>query len=100
MGTGLSMEIPVGWRGDIYSRSGLAANGVVVANSPGKIDSDYRGEIKVILHNNRTTNVVGIEVGDRIAQLEVAPTYDLDFEEVGSLTESDRGGDGLGSTGK
>ena len=98
--TGLAMEIPEGWRGDIYSRSGLSSNGVVVANSPGKIDSDYRGEIKVLLHNNRATNVVGIEAGDRIAQFELAPTYDLEFEEVTDLSESDRGDRGLGSTGK
>ncbi len=50
VGTGLAMEIPRYWKGDIYSRSGLASRGVVVANAPGKIDSDYRGEIKVILH--------------------------------------------------
>tara|TARA_R110000824_G_C15078004_1_gene664077 strand:+ start:240 stop:668 length:429 start_codon:yes stop_codon:yes gene_type:complete len=98
--TGLAMEIPIGWRGDIYSRSGLASNGVVVANSPGKIDSDYRGEIKVLLHNNRATNIVGIEAGDRIAQFEVAPVYDLEFEEVTELEPSERGEKGLGSTGK
>ena len=98
--TGLSMEIPEGWRGDIYSRSGLALNGVVVANSPGKIDSDYRGEIKVILHNNRAAQVVGIEAGDSIAQLELAPTYTLEFEETTDLSDTERGEKGLGSTGK
>ena len=101
VGTGLSMEIPPGWKGEVYSRSGLASKGIVVANSPGKIDSDYRGEIKVILHNNRNTDLVGILTGDRIAQFEVNPDYscDLTFEEVQELSISERGEGGLGSTG-
>ena len=100
VGTGLTMEIPKFWKGEIYSRSGLASQGVVVANSPGKIDSDYRGEIKVILHNNRSVNVVGIKAGDRIAQFEINPVHDLEFEEVKELDESTRGSSGFGSTGK
>jgi dUTP pyrophosphatase len=100
VGTGLAMEIPKFWKGDIYSRSGLASQGLVVANSPGKIDSDYRGEIKVLLHNNRSVNIVGIKAGDRIAQFEINPVHDLEFEEIEELDESERGSRGFGSTGK
>lgn len=95
--TGLAMEIPEGWKGEVYSRSGLASKGIFVANSPGKIDSDYRGEIKVILHNTRK-ELVGIDAGDRIAQFEVNPVYAVEWEES-SLTDTERGEDGFGSTG-
>ena len=95
--TGLSMEIPEGWKGEIYSRSGLASKGIFVANSPGKIDSDYRGEIKVILHNTRR-EIVGIHSGERIAQFEINPVHPIDWEE-GELTDTERGEGGLGSTG-
>ena len=95
--TGIAMEIPEGWKGEIYSRSGLASKGIFVANSPGKIDSDYRGEIKVILHNTRR-EIVGIHAGDRIAQFEVNPIHTIEWEES-VLTDTDRGEGGLGSTG-
>jgi dUTP pyrophosphatase len=95
--TGLSMEIPEGWKGEIYSRSGLASKGIFVANSPGKIDSDYRGEIKVILHNTRR-EIVGIHSGERIAQFEINPVHPIDWEEE-ELTDTERGEGGLGSTG-
>ena len=100
--TGLRMEIPSGWKGEIYSRSGLASKGIVVSNSPGKIDSDYRGEIKIILHNNRGEDLAGILIGDRIAQFEVNPDYSCDivFEEANELTTSKRGEFGFGSSGK
>ena len=97
--TGLAMEIPSGWKGDIYSRSGLASQGVVVANSPGKIDSDFRGEIQVLLHNARNHDMVAIGTGDRIAQFEINPVHDIEFEEEEDLTETDRGDMGFGSTG-
>jgi dUTP pyrophosphatase len=97
--TGIAMHIPKGWKGEIYSRSGLASTGVVVANSPGKIDSDYRGEIKVILRNERTTEMVGIKVGDKVAQFEINPTHSIEFEEVKDLDFSKRGEGGFGSTG-
>ena len=99
IGTGISMEIPEGWKGEVYSRSGLSYKGVVVANSPGKIDSDYRGEITVLLHNVRQREMVGIKAGDRIAQFEINPVHDIEFEEVPELTESERGEGGFGSTG-
>ena len=98
--TGLSIEIPEGWKGEIYSRSGLAYAGAVVSNAPGKIDSDYRGEIKVLLLNNRNQDIIGIEAGDRIAQFEINPVHDIEFEEAEELSESVRGVDGFGSTGK
>jgi dUTP pyrophosphatase len=98
--TGLAMQIPDGWKGEIYSRSGLAHKGLVVANSPGKIDSDYRGEILVILHNNRSVDIIGVEAGDRIAQFEISPVHDIEFEEAKNLKISFRGEGGFGSTGK
>jgi dUTP pyrophosphatase len=97
--TGLAMEIPHGWKGEIYSRSGLASKGIVVANSPGKIDSDYRGEIKVLLRNERVTDLVGIKRGDRIAQFEINPVHPIDFEESENLDFTSRGDQGFGSTG-
>lgn len=97
---GLSFEIPEGWKGEIYSRSGMAKEGVVVANCPGKIDSDYRGEVFVLLHNINQ-HVVGILAGDRIAQFEVNPVNTINFEEIdGELSETERGSGGFGSTGK
>jgi len=98
--TGLSMEIPEGWKGEIYSRSGLAYDGVVVSNSPGKIDSDFRGEVKILLYNNRNQDIAGIKAGDRIAQFEVNPVHDIEFEEIEELSKSKRGSGGFGSTGR
>tara|TARA_R110000782_G_scaffold102791_6_gene190207 strand:+ start:4769 stop:5197 length:429 start_codon:yes stop_codon:yes gene_type:complete len=99
VGTGLRMEIPYGFKGEIYSRSGMAYQGVVVANSPGKIDSDYRGEIRVILHNN-TDAIAYINHGDRIAQFEINMVEPLNFVEVKGLGHTARGEGGFGSTGK
>jgi len=97
--TGISFQIPRGWKGEIYSRSGLTLKGVVVANQPGKIDSDYRGPIKILLLN-WTSSYIAVTKGDRIAQLEINPVYDVDFVEVDELSKTDRGEGGLGSTGK
>ena len=97
--TGVSLEIPRGWKGEVYSRSGLSLKGLVVANQPGKIDSDYRGPIQILLLN-WTSSYISITKGDRIAQLEINPVYDVDFVEVDELSETDRGDGGLGSTGK
>jgi dUTP pyrophosphatase len=97
--TGLKMQIPVGYEGQIRTRSGLALNdGLVVANSPGTIDSDYRGEIKVLLIN-LSQNVVCIEFEERIAQLVIAPVVKAKLIEVESLDETERGEGGFGSTG-
>ena len=95
--TGLCMEIPKDWKGEIYSRSGLASKGIFVANQPGKIDSDYRGEIKVILYNTNKWEKQ-IRMGDRIAQFEIQPVYGIEWNEE-TLSKTARGEGGFGSTG-
>lgn len=98
--TGLSMEIPVGYAGLIYARSGLATKkGLAPANKVGVIDSDYRGEIMVALHNHSKETQV-IEPKERIAQLVITPFLKGVFEEVESLEETVRGTGGFGSTGR
>lgn len=98
--TGLIMAIPAGFEGQIRPRSGIALTyGVTVLNSPGTIDSDYRGEIKVLLANLGLETFT-IERGTRIAQLVVAPVARASFELVTELDESARGGGGFGSTGR
>lgn len=97
--TGLSVEIPHGFEIQVRPRSGLAAkNGIIIPNSPGTIDSDYRGEIKVILLNLGESDFV-VQPHDRIAQLVVAPIVQADIQEVQALTETERGLGGFGSTG-
>lgn len=98
--TGLFMEIPVGYEGQVRPRSGLAIkNGITVLNSPGTIDADYRGEIKVILINLSDNDFV-INSGDRIAQLIIAKCEQMEVVEVESLSETERGAGGFGHTGK
>ncbi len=97
--TGISMEIPEGYAGLIFARSGIATKrGLAPANKVGLIDSDYRGEIMVPLHNH-TNEVQSIENGERIAQLMITPYLHADFTECESLEESERGAGGFGSTG-
>ena len=97
--TGLTMEIPEGYWGGIYARSGLATKmGLRPANCTGIIDNDYRGEIIVALHND-TDNSQVINSGERIAQFVLMPQYNIDFKEVKNLTDTDRGEGGFGSTG-
>ena len=96
--TGLAMAIPRGYEGQIRSRSGLALNGVVVANAPGTIDSDYRGEVRVILRNV-TNEFVSLTKGSRIAQLVVASVTNVIWEETDELSDTIRGQGGFGSTG-
>jgi len=97
--TGLSMAIPEGWEVQIRPRSGLAwKHGIGLVNAPGTIDSDYRGEIKVILINLSDTPFE-ITRGDRIAQMVVAPAVQCQFDEVSSLDASERGEGGFGHTG-
>lgn len=101
VGTGLAMEIPTGFWGGVFARSGLATKqGLRPANCVGVIDSDYRGEIKVALHNDSASEKI-VQAGDRIAQLVFLPVYhDLKgFEVVDDLSETDRGAGGFGSTG-
>jgi len=96
---GLILEIPPGWEGQVRPRSGLALrHGIGVVNAPGTIDSDYRGEVAVILINLGTTPFP-IQRGDRIAQLVIAPVAGIEWEEAESLGESERGAGGFGSSG-
>lgn len=98
--TGLFMEIPVGYEGQVRPRSGLAIkSGITVLNSPGTIDADYRGEVKVILINLSDTDFV-INSGDRIAQLVIAKCEQMEVFEVETLSETERGTGGFGHTGK
>ncbi len=97
--TGLAMEIPVGLVGLIYARSGLASKkGLAPANKVGVIDSDYRGEIMVALHNHGTLPQT-VTNGERIAQIVFAPFYAAEFNLVDELDETARGTGGFGSTG-
>ena len=97
--TGLFMQIPAGYEGQVRPRSGLAAKkGITVLNTPGTIDADYRGEIKVILVNLSDTPFT-IEPGERIAQMVFARCEQAQFEEVAALDETERGAGGFGSTG-
>jgi len=97
--TGLAFAIPRGYEVQVRPRSGLAAkNGVTVLNTPGTIDSDYRGEIKVILINLGKDDFT-VNNGDRIAQLVVAPVTVGVFQPIASLDETERGAGGFGSTG-
>ena len=98
--TGLSVAIPQGDEIQVRPRSGLAAkHGLTCLNTPGTIDSDYRGEIKVILIN-LGQDAFTIQRGERIAQLVLAPVTQLAWIEVGALDETDRGAGGFGSTGR
>ena len=97
--TGLKIEIPEGYEAQVRPRSGLAfKKGLTVLNSPGTIDSDYRGDLDVILINLGSSDII-IKDGERIAQLVVAPVCQATITEVKELTETKRGGGGFGSTG-
>lgn len=97
--TGLFIELPVGYEAQVRPRSGLAIKkGISVLNSPGTIDADYRGEIKVILINLSTENFE-IQSGDRIAQMLIAAHEQAEWIEVESLSQTERGQGGFGSTG-
>ena len=96
---GVAMELPEGYVGLIYARSGLATKrGLAPANKVGVIDSDYRGELMVSLHNHGTAPQT-VEPGERVAQLVVAPYITADFEEADELSDTVRGAGGFGSTG-
>jgi dUTP pyrophosphatase len=97
--TGLFIELPAGYEAQVRPRSGLAAKkGVTVLNSPGTIDADYRGEVKVILVNLSNESFV-VEDGERVAQLVVAKHERVEWRETISLVETERGAGGFGSTG-
>ncbi|HVT18387.1 MAG TPA: dUTP diphosphatase [Thermoanaerobaculia bacterium] len=97
--TGLVLEIPVGWEGQVRPRSGLALrHGIGLINAPGTIDSDYRGEVAVLLINLGDQPFT-LRRGDRIAQLVLARAEAVEWEEADSLADSSRGDGGFGSTG-
>lgn len=98
--TGLFMEIPEGYEGQVRPRSGLAIkNGITVLNTPGTIDADYRGEVKIILINLSDTDFT-ISSGDRIAQIIFAKCEQMEVVNVETLSETERGTGGFGHTGK
>jgi len=100
VGTGLAMEIPEGYFGAIFARSGLASKqGLRPANCVGVVDSDYRGEFMIALHNDTDEERV-IAGKERIAQMVVMPYLSVEFEEVETLNETERGEGGFGSTGR
>lgn len=97
--TGIAIALPIGYEAQIRSRSGLALNhNIIVLNSPGTIDSDYRGEIKIILHNCGEKSYI-VKCYDRIAQMVFAKVDQLQMVNVESLDITDRNSDGFGSTG-
>ena len=100
IGTGISMEIPEGYVGLVFARSGLACkNGLRLCNSVGVIDADYRGEIKVVLHND-SEYVREIKPSERVAQMIVMPYPKVSFIEVEELSDTVRGESGFGGTGR
>jgi dUTP pyrophosphatase len=97
---GISLEVPTGYAGLIYPRSGLATKrGLAPANKVGVVDSDYRGEVMVALHNHTSISQT-VEVGERVAQLVITPYLKANFEEVQELEETVRGDSAFGSTGR
>ena len=98
--TGLAMEIPIGYFGAIFARSGLATKrGMRPANCVGVIDADYRGEIVVAVHNDTDSNQI-IENGERIAQIVLLPCHLVEFKETDELSSTERGDGGFGSSGE
>lgn len=99
IGTGLAFELPDGYFGAVYARSGLASKkGLRPANCVGVVDSDYRGEVMVALHND-SDHIMTIDAGERIAQLVLMPYVNMTFEQVEELNTTNRGEGGFGSTG-
>jgi dUTP diphosphatase len=101
VGTGVAVEIPDGHAGLVLPRSGLAReHGIALVNSPGLIDSGYRGEVRVLLLNTDPAEIFRVEPGERIAQLVIAPIALAEPVEAGELGESARGDGGFGSSGR
>ncbi len=101
VGTGIAVQIPEGHAGLVLPRSGLARdNGIALVNSPGLIDSGYRGEVRVLLLNTDPAETFRVALGDRIAQLVIAPVALADVVEVEALADSARGDGGFGSSGR
>lgn len=101
VGTGIAIEVPEGHAGLVLPRSGLAReHGIALVNSPGLIDAGYRGEVRVLLLNTDPAETFRIAVGDRIAQLVIAPIATVEAVEADELTETARGEGGFGSSGR
>ncbi len=99
--TGLRFEMPENVEAQVRSRSGLASEGIFVLNSPGTVDADYRGEVKIILFNTSADKGFAVEAGDRVAQVAFREVPSTELVEVGEITSTTERGDGaLGSTGK
>jgi dUTP pyrophosphatase len=100
LGTGIAVEIPFGWTGLVCPRSGMAMrHGIGKVNSPGVIDSGYRGEVRVSLLNTDPTEPFTVRAGDRVGQLVIVPVFMGAVEEVDELSDAARNADGFGSTG-
>jgi dUTP pyrophosphatase len=100
VGTGLAVAIPDGYAGLVLARSGLAArHGIALVNAPGLIDAGYRGELRVLLLNTDRVAAFDIQPGDRIAQLVLVATTEIELQEVEQLPDSQRGERGFGSSG-
>ncbi|MBC7462154.1 MAG: dUTP diphosphatase [Thermoleophilia bacterium] len=100
VGTGIAVEVPVGWVGLVCPRSGLAAkHGIGVVNGPGVVDAGYRGEVRVVLYNSDPDTDFEVAVGDRIAQLVLTSVSLAQVEEVAELSDASRGAAGFGSSG-
>jgi len=98
IGLGFQVELPNGFEMQVRPRSGLALKGITVANSPGCVDADYRGEVGVILTNNSGKDFA-LSKGDRVCQLKLSVCFIMDFQEVEDVAETERGAGGFGSTG-
>lgn len=94
---GFSVEVPIGYELQVRARSGLASKGIIVSNGVGCIDSDYRGEVGVIL-TNLSGMIQPLEQGMRVCQLKLSPAPEIEFEILDELSKTDRGGGGYGST--
>ena len=97
--TGLSVEVPKGFCMEILPRSGLAGKGIIIPNSPGIVDSDYRGEIVIMLYGLFVNRIEMFSRGARVAQARIVRADHVDIKVVGHLTETERGAGGFGSTG-
>ena len=97
--TGLGFAIPTGYEMEIRPRSGLSQHKILLANSPGTLDSDYRGELKILLLNLGNRDYL-VKIGDRIAQIGIRPNPEINFREVSELPKTTRGSGGFGSTGR
>ena len=98
--TGLVFEIPVGFHVEIYNRSGMARKGIIIPNAPGIIDSDYRGEVQVMLYGLFMKKHEIFQAGSRIAQCRLVKDIPTQFKVVNKLSDTERGSGGFGSTGK